>query len=91
MTSVSRHSEAAFETAIEHHLLGHGYVAISRDGFDRERALFPSVVLHFIKETQPKEWAKREALHGRPARNASAWNVSMNHPRGSSKTRESIV
>jgi len=59
-----RHSEAAFETVIEHHLLGHGYVAISRDGFDRERAIFPSVVLDFIKDTQPKEWAKLEALHG---------------------------
>jgi hypothetical protein len=59
-----RHSEAAFETVIEHHLLGHGYGAVSRDGFDRERAIFPSVVLDFIKDTQPKEWAKLEALHG---------------------------
>jgi type I restriction enzyme R subunit len=59
-----RHSEAAFETVIEHHLLGHDYVAVSRDGFDRERAIFPSVVLDFIRDTQPKEWAKLEALHG---------------------------
>lgn len=64
MMSTPRHSEAAFETVIEHHLLGHGYVAVSRDGFDRERAIFPSVVLDFIKDTQPKEWAKLEALHG---------------------------
>lgn len=64
MTSTPRHSEAAFETVIEHHLLGHGYVAVARDGFDRERAIFPSVVLDFIKDTQPKEWAKLEALHG---------------------------
>ena len=63
MTSAPRHSEAAFETVIEHHLLGHGYVAILRDGFDRERAIFPSVVLDFIKDTQPKEWARLEALH----------------------------
>jgi type I restriction enzyme R subunit len=60
----SRHSEGAFETVIEHHLLGHGYLRISRDGFDRDRAFFPSVVLDFIRETQPKEWAKLEALHG---------------------------
>lgn len=59
-----RHSEAAFETVIEHHLLGHGYMAVSRDGFDRDRAIFPSVVLDFIKDTQPKEWAKLDALHG---------------------------
>lgn len=64
MTSTRRHSEAAFETVIEHHLLRHGYVAVSRDGFDRERSIFPSVVLDFIKDTQPKEWAKLEALHG---------------------------
>ena len=64
MTSAPRHSEAAFETVIEHHLLGHGYVAISRDGFERASAIFPSVVLDFIKDTQPKEWAKLEALHG---------------------------
>jgi hypothetical protein len=64
MKSPSRHSEAAFETVIEQHLLGRGYVAVPRDGFDRERAIFPSVVLEFIKDTQPKEWAKLEALHG---------------------------
>jgi type I restriction enzyme R subunit len=62
--STPRHSEAAFETVIEHHLLAHGYVAVSRDGFDRSRAIFPSVVLDFIKDTQPREWAKLEALHG---------------------------
>lgn len=64
MTSMPRHSEAAFETVIEHHLLAHGYVTLSRDGFDRERAIFPTVVLDFIKDTQPKEWSKLEALHG---------------------------
>lgn len=37
MTNAPRHFEAAFEMLIEHHLLGHGYVAISRDGFERER------------------------------------------------------
>ena len=59
-----RHSESAFETVIEHHLLGNGYVVITPDAFDRERAIFPSVALDFIRETQPKEWAKLEALHG---------------------------
>ncbi len=64
MTSTPRHYEAAFEAVIEHHLLRHGYVAVSRDGFDRERALFPAVVLEFIQDIQPKEWAKLEALRG---------------------------
>ena len=59
-----RRSEAAFETVIEDHLLGAGYVAVARTDFDRERAIFPSVVLDFIRETQPDAWAKLEVLHG---------------------------
>ena len=62
--SNSRHSEAAFEAVIEAHLLQNGYIPIARDGFDRDRAIFPATVLAFIRETQPVEWAKLEALHG---------------------------
>ena len=62
--SSPRHSEAAFETVIEAHLLQNGYVPIVREDFDRDRAIFPETVLAFIRETQPKEWAKLEALHG---------------------------
>ena len=62
--SIHRHSEAAFETVIEAHLLQNGYVSVARDGFDRDRAIFPDTVLAFIRETQPVEWAKLEALHG---------------------------
>jgi type I restriction enzyme R subunit len=61
---MKRTSEAAFETVIETHLLAHGYVAVDRAGFDPERAIFPETVLAFIRETQPREWAKLEALHG---------------------------
>lgn len=60
----SRHTEAAFESVIETHLLAHGYISVDRAGFDPERAIFPDTVLAFIRETQPKEWAKLEALHG---------------------------
>ncbi len=63
MTS-DRHSEAAFETVIETHLLANGYVSVPGEGFDRERAIFPEMVIEFIRETQPKEWSKLEALHG---------------------------
>jgi type I restriction enzyme R subunit len=58
------HSEAAFETVIEAHLLANGYIAVDRAGFDRQRAIFPESVLAFIRTTQPKEWARLEALHG---------------------------
>ena len=59
-----RHSEGAFETVIEAHLLARGYVPVAREGFDRERAIFPDTVLAFIRETQPLDWARLEALHG---------------------------
>jgi type I restriction enzyme, R subunit len=56
--------EAAFESAIEDHLLQSGWVRVAREGFDAARAIFPETVLEFIRETQPAEWAKLEALHG---------------------------
>ncbi len=62
--SMLRHSEAAFETVIEQTLLVQGYVSVPREAYERERAIFPSVVLDFIRDTQPREWAKLEALLG---------------------------
>lgn len=64
MSDTARKSEAAFETVIESHLVENGYVSIAPEGFDRERAIFPETVLAFIRETQPAEWDKLEALHG---------------------------
>ena len=61
---MNRTSEAAFETVIDAHLLQNGYTRIPRESFDRERAIFSETVLDFIRETQPQEWAKLEALHG---------------------------
>ena len=59
-----RHSERAFETVIEDHLLANGYVAVNRGGFDCDRAIFPISVLDFIRDTQPQEWTRLESLHG---------------------------
>lgn len=56
--------EQAFESSIESHLLENGYLSIDPASFDRGRALFPETALAFIRETQPNEWAKLEALHG---------------------------
>jgi type I restriction enzyme R subunit len=61
---MNRTNEAAFETVIEAYLLQNGYTPVACEGFDRERAIFPETVLAFIHDTQPKEWAKLEALHG---------------------------
>lgn len=56
--------EMAFESIIEFYLLNNGYRVIDKKGYDKEKALFPQVILHFIRTTQPKEWAKLEALLG---------------------------
>jgi type I restriction enzyme R subunit len=64
MASGDRHSEAAFETIIEAYLLANAYVPVDRAGFDRERAIFPETTLAFIRETQPREYARLEALLG---------------------------
>ncbi len=61
---MKRTSEAAFETAIENVLLAQGYEKHDSKSFDREQAIFPEVALDFIRTTQPKAWAKLEALHG---------------------------
>ena len=64
MTTMKRTGEVAFEVVIEAHLLSDGYVRVPGEDFDRDRAIFPEEVLAFIRETQPKEWARLESLHG---------------------------
>lgn len=54
---LGQYDETAFESAIEQHLLEiGGYIEGDKDAFDRERCLDPTVLIPFIKETQPKEW-----------------------------------
>ena len=63
MTTPS-HSEAAFESVIEAHLLANGYRNIMSQ-FDQTRAIFPDEIIGFIRDTQPEEWRKLEALHAK--------------------------
>lgn len=65
---ITPNSEAAFEQVIEDYLLTHGYVKTITK-FDKTRAIFPDIAIHFICQTQPKEWAKLEALHGKNTAN----------------------
>lgn len=52
-----KHTEMAFESAIEDHLLTRaGYIKGDKDSFNPERGLDPTILLAFIKETQQKEW-----------------------------------
>ena len=56
--------EVSFESGIEIHLLAHGYTAVAKHTYDKEKAIFPQTVLDFIKTTQQKEWSKLAALLG---------------------------
>lgn len=58
------HTEKGFEQAIEHHLLSNGYIKGNPANFSREYALDPVVLVQFLKDTQPKAWAKLESIHG---------------------------
>lgn len=58
-----KHTELAFEDAIEEYLLDHaGYHHADRENFDPEREFDLKEVLSFIKRTQPKEWKYLESL-----------------------------
>ncbi len=63
MSTIHR-TELAFEDILEQGLLGTGYVSVDPARFDREQGIFPDEVLDFIRQTQPKEWARLETLHG---------------------------
>lgn len=62
------HTEKAFETAIEFHLIEKGgYIKGDPEAFDRARAIDPSVFISFVRKTQPKEWQYLENLQGEKA------------------------
>ena len=52
------HTEQTFESEIEAHLLAHGYESASSNDFDRDLAVFPHLVIDFVRATQPKVWEK---------------------------------
>jgi len=55
------HDEEQFEIEIENHLVKHGgYERLESHAFDKNRALFPEVVVSFVKETQPEKWERLE-------------------------------
>jgi type I restriction enzyme R subunit len=56
--------ETDFESVIEAHLLTNGYEPIAPSAYNPGYASFPAIALAFIRTSQPKEWAKLEALHG---------------------------
>lgn len=64
----ANHKEIAFEGAIEQSLLTQGgYAQGNPTTFDRARALDPTLLLPFIRQTQPKLWEPIAAYHGKDA------------------------
>ncbi len=60
----SHHNEAAFESTIEAALLANGCHTLDKSTYDLSTHFFPQEALAFIRTTQPKEWARLEALNG---------------------------
>ena len=59
------HKEIAFEAAIEESLLTHGgFLKGDPEAFDRELALDRGELFAFLRDSQPKTWAKLEGLLG---------------------------
>lgn len=61
------HTEAAFESVIEAHLLAHGYEQGNPKSFDAALGLDPVRLTAFIAATQPKIWAAIETYYGNKA------------------------
>lgn len=58
------HSEEAFESLIESHLLqSKGYKKGDPNQFDREKALFTDDIVEFVRCTQPKTWDHLEKIY----------------------------
>jgi len=60
-----QHTEKAFETYVsEIFQTKAGWSAGEKASWDRDLALFPSEIVAFLKDTQPKLWAEMFSLHG---------------------------
>lgn len=50
--------ENIFQNDIIAHMQNNGWVLGTGKNYDRENALYPTDILHFIQQTQPEEWEK---------------------------------
>ncbi|TQQ83036.1 type I restriction endonuclease subunit R [Halonotius terrestris] len=63
------HDEEHFEEYISSYLVeSNEYDLLSSAEFDKERGIFPDIVVSFVKETQPKKWNKLETAYKGNAR-----------------------
>jgi len=66
---MSLHREIAFENDICEHLAAHGWLYVEGDAahYDRKLALFPSDLIAWVQQTQPKAWEALSKSHGAAA------------------------
>ena len=62
---VAKSNEQAFEDEVEAALLASGGYKLLKSGFDPALGLWPDVLTGFVRESQPKEWAALEQIHGK--------------------------
>src|SRR4051794_28999374 len=72
------HTEKGFEQAIQSHLLSHGYTKGDPASFDRKLALCPKALVAFLKDSQPKEWAKLSAMDGKDVESKVVQTIAQN-------------
>ena len=81
------HKEVNFEAEICEHLAAHGWLYAESDAknYDRARALFPSDVVAWVQDTQPKAWNVLTKNHG-----GQASEVLLNRLRDSLNQRGTL-
>lgn len=60
-------SEKRFEQDIETYFISHGFRKVSPSEYDKEKMLFPDILVEFVSKTQPKAWERYTKLYGNSA------------------------
>jgi len=63
MTAKAKHTEEAFEEAIEKVLFDSGYQNGSPEDFHRDFAIDTTKLFKFLKHSQPEKWQRLETIH----------------------------
>ena len=86
--------EAAFQQDMIDQMVAGGWTLGDPNAYDRERALYPTDCLEYVKTTQPKIWAKYTTLYPADPEKAFldklASQLGKVEPNGSDKTLRSI-
>src|SRR3954454_19276389 len=61
---MSVHTEAAFESNIEAHLLARGWLKLDPTSYDTNLGLFGDEVVAYVQISQPKAWQQLVTRHG---------------------------